>query len=233
MKSTKPLLHQARQLAESKLSIIPIRANGSKAPALSRWKSYQSKIAAPKTLDEWFANGDRGIAIVCGQVSGNLEVIDFDDPTLFEHWKRLLKEQGEADLLKKLVSVETPTGGYHVYYRCSDGIEGNQKLAQRKDSNGKLKTLIETRGEGGYVVAPGSPKKCHPLRKSYKLLEGDLSDIPTISGEQRELVLSAARALTEYIEPLPWRSLLPEGQAYLLTTQDRLHTKGNEPPYQT
>ena len=36
MKSTKPLLHQARQLAESKLSIIPIRADGSKAPALER-----------------------------------------------------------------------------------------------------------------------------------------------------------------------------------------------------
>ena len=148
MKSTKRLLHQARQLAESKLSIIPIRADGSKAPALSGWKSYQSKIAAPKTLDKWFANGNRGIAIVCGQVSGNMEVIDFDDPTLFEPWKRLLKEQGGADLLKKLVIVETPTGGYHVYYRCSDGIEGNQKLAQRKGSDGRLQVLIETRGAG-------------------------------------------------------------------------------------
>ena len=160
MKSTKPLLHQARQLAESKLSIIPIRADGSKAPALSGWKSYQSKIAAPKTLDKWFANGNRGIAIICGQVSGNLEVIDFDDPAAFESWKRLVEKQGGSNLIRKLVIAETPRGGYHVYYRCSDGVEGNQKLAQRTDSNGKLKVLIETRGEGGYVVAPGSPKKC-------------------------------------------------------------------------
>jgi len=96
--------------------------------------------------------------------------------------------------------VETPTGGFHIYYRCSDGVEGNQKLAQRKDSNGKLKTLIETRGEGGYVLAPGSPKTCHPLRKSYKLLEGDLAKIPTIANEERELLLNSARVLNEYFE---------------------------------
>jgi len=201
MRSVKPVLHQARQLTESKLSLIPIRDDGTKAPALSSWKHYQTKIAAPKTLNKWFANGNKGIAVICGQVSGNLEVIDFDAPALFEPWKRLLKEQGGADLLKKLVIVETPTGGYHVYYRCSDGVEGNQKLAQRKGSDGKLKVLIETRGEGGYVIAPGSPEGCHPLKKCYTLLNGQLTEIPTTTSEERELLLSAARALNEYIEP--------------------------------
>jgi len=201
MKSVKPVLHQARQLTESKLSIIPIRDDGTKAPALSSWKHYQTKIAAPKTLNKWFANGNGGVAVICGQVSGNLEVIDFDDPAAFERWKRLVGELGGADLLKMLVIVETPTGGFHVYYRCSDGVEGNKKLAQGKDSGGKLKVLIETRGEGGYVIAPGSPKTCHPLKKCYKRLKGQLTEIPTITGEERELLLSAARALNEHIEP--------------------------------
>jgi hypothetical protein len=48
-----------------------------------------------------------------------------------------------------------------LYYRC-DVIEGNQKLAQRpataeevkENPNEKVLVLIETRGEGGYVVAP-------------------------------------------------------------------------------
>ena len=93
MKSVKPVLHQARQLTESKLSIIPIRDDGTKAPALSSWKHYQTKIAAPKTLNKWFANGNRGIAVICGQVSGNLEVIDFDAPALFEPWKCLASYQ--------------------------------------------------------------------------------------------------------------------------------------------
>jgi len=151
-------------------------------------------------VKRWSRNG-YGTGIVAGKVSGNLEVIDFDDPAAFELWKRLVGELGGADLLKMLVIVETPTGGFHVYYRCSDGVEGNQKLAQRRGSDGKLRVLIETRGEGGYVIAPGSPRKCHPLRKSYKLLEGDLAKIPTTTSEERELLLSAARALNEYIEP--------------------------------
>jgi len=61
--------------------------------------------------------------------------------------------------------------------------------------------LIETRGEGGYVIAPGSPEGCHPLKKPYELLEGNLAEIPSITSEERELLLNAARALNEYVEP--------------------------------
>jgi len=193
------LLEQAQQLAASGLSVVPIKSDGSKSPAVSSWKPYQSQIATPRELKRWSRNG-YGIGIVAGKVSGNLEVIDFDDPAAFECWKRLVGELGGVDLFKRLAIVKTPTGGFHLYYRCKDGVEGNQKLAQRKDSNGKLKVLIETRGEGGYVVAPGSPKKCHRLKKSYKLLEGNLTEIPTITSEERELLLSAARALNEHIE---------------------------------
>jgi len=193
------MMDQAHHLTESGFSVIPIKYDGSKAPAVL-WKPYQQRIATPKELKQWSGNG-YGIGIVAGKVSGNLEVIDFDDPAAFECWKTLVAELVGADLLKMLVIVGTPTGGVHVYYRCSDGVEGNQKLAQRKDSNGKLRVLIETRGEGGYVVAPGSPEGCHPLRKPYELLQGNLAQLPTITSEERELLLNAARALNEYIEP--------------------------------
>ena len=82
----------------------------------------------------------------------------------------------------------------------AEGVEGNQKLAQRQGSDGKPKVLIETRGEGGYVLLPGSPPECHQLNRPYMLIQGDLAEIPTVSGEKRELLLNSARAFNEFIE---------------------------------
>jgi len=195
-----PIERVALSLRESGLSVIPIRSDGKKSPAVLSWKPYQSQIATPEELKGWFQNG-HGIGIIGGEVSGSLEILDFDDPDAFREWRGLVERLGGDDLLKRLVFVETPSGGFHLYYRCQDGVEGNQKLAQSKDSDGKRKVLIETRGEGGYVIAPGSPEGCHQLRKLYKLLQGNLAEIPTITGEERDLLLNAARALDESVEP--------------------------------
>jgi hypothetical protein len=94
--------------------------------------------------------------------------------------------------LDRLPCVLTPKQGWHVYYRCQL-IEGNQKLAESRER----KTLIETRGEGGYVVAPGSPLACHPLKKPYQLIRGDLTQIPTISPDERQILLNTARSFNE------------------------------------
>ena len=165
------------------------------------WNPYQKHIATPEELEGLFSQNGYGIGIVAGKVSGNLEVLDFDEPTVFEPWEELVKALGGAELLNKLSIVGTPTRGYHVSYCCPDGIERNQKLAQRKVKGERPKVLIETRGEGGYVIVPGSPAACHPLKKVYKQLNGSLTDIPIITGEERELLLNACRALNEYIKP--------------------------------
>src|SRR5262249_30399554 len=96
--------------------------------------------------------------------------------------------------------VYTPTNGRHVYYRCAT-IAGNQKLAQHPDANGRPKTDVETRGEGGYVLAPSCPLACHPLGKPYVLLDGDLADIPLITPEERAILLNAARSFNTYMPP--------------------------------
>lgn len=196
------VLNTAFCYAEAGLSVIPVRTDGTKAPAVN-WKSYQSRIADTRTIKSWFCTDSYGIAIVTGRVSGNLEVIDFDDSTCFKPWRKLAEQLlGGAELLMKLPVVRTPAGGFHLYYRCKDGVEGSQKLALRKGPDGKPRVLIETRGEGGYVVAPGSPPDCHELKLPYELL-GDhhLTKIPTITGEERELLINAARVLSEYLQP--------------------------------
>ena len=195
------VLQQAKRLVASGLSVIPIKADGSKAPAVE-WKLYQSRIARAEDLEEWFRNGSgNGLAVACEQVSGNLEVIDFDEPSIVKRFGDLVKEQGGEDLLAKLPLVRTPRGGYHLPYRCPDHVEGNQKLATKLGEDGRPTVLIETRGERGYVLAPGSPASCHPVGRPYTLLRGDLCKIPTISPGERTLLVDTARSLNEVIEP--------------------------------
>jgi len=198
MNSRNEILHEAQRLVKSGLSIIPIRPDGSKAPAVSQWKPYQAKVVNPGVLPFWFDSGKNGLAVVAGKVSKNVEIIDFDDPASFGDWEAIVKIAGGSGLLEKLPIVMTPSPGFHVYYRCKDGVEGNQKLAQRKGKGPEV--MIETRGEGGYVLLPGSHPECHPSNQEYLLLQGNLAEIPTISGEERLLLLESARALNGYIK---------------------------------
>jgi hypothetical protein len=124
------------------ISIIPIKLDGSKSPAVALWKPYQTRIATDDELRTWFLQSDHGIGVRCGAVSGGLEVIDFDDGSLFEPWRLLV-----PDIVAALTIVQTPSDGWHVIYRCSE-IGGNCKIAM--DPDREKKTLIETRGEGGY-----------------------------------------------------------------------------------
>lgn len=146
------------------LSVIPILADGSKRPALSSWKKYQSERADESTLLRWFGpESTVGLAVVCGAVSGGLEVLDFDAPEAWERWQALAAAKHPAFLAQP--RVKTPAGGRHVYLRVP-GREaaGNTKLARRLGG----KTLVEVRGEGGYVLAPGCPPACHPTGLTYE-----------------------------------------------------------------
>lgn len=174
------------------LSILPIKGDGSKAPALPSWKQFQSHSPSEPELRKWFASGTtHGIGIIGGKVSGGLEILDFDDPSLFEPWKEKVLLSSKDELFKRFLIVRTPSEGFHIYYRCPAGVAGNLKLAM--DESGR-ETLIETRGEGGYALAEGSPLECHPDRKPYKAIQGSYENIPEIAAEQRELLLATARS---------------------------------------
>jgi hypothetical protein len=196
------------------LSIIPIRADGSKAPALSSWKRYQSQPPSPAEVRRWFAGG-KGVAVIGGGVSGGLEILDFETKDAFDRWWQIVA--GERGLLpNRLPVIKTPgrdpSGGRHVYYRCA-ALSGNTKLAQA-DDGGKPKTLIETRGEGGYVLAPGCPAACHPTGRLYEHLAGPpLTEIPEITPAERELLWDAARSLNDWFEPAtPWDAEAADGR---------------------
>jgi putative DNA primase/helicase len=152
------------------------------------------------------------MAILTGAISGNLEIIDVDNFDVFEPWLRKVKERAPG-LLTRLVWVTTPRPGVHLYYRCAT-IGGSEKLArvpERDEKTGKVKpkTIIETKGEGGYCLAPPSPAACHPRDKCYVFVGGkDLTMVPQITPEERAILLDAARSLNTWqppVRPVPKR----------------------------
>lgn len=178
----------AQQYLDAGLCVLPaIRAE--KRPAVGAWKQYQTRLPTPAELSAWFEGGSKSpdaICILCGSVSGNVEILDFDaGGELFSAWW----DRIPSDLRDKLVVEITPSGGYHVIYRCQVKICGNLKLAQR-EVEGKVVTLIETRGEGGLFL-------CAPTM-GYMLAHGDLCHLPVLSENERDTLLQAAWELNEY-----------------------------------
>ena len=163
-------LGYAEAYVSATLSVVELRCDGTKAAA-RKWGKYQKWLPTPEELRERFpGKGPEALGLVCGKVSKNLEVIDHDGAaTLAPFWE--LVEAQAPGLMDRLVIVRTPRPGYHLLYRCEEEVEGNQHLAreqvgEKPDGTPLIHTLIETRGEGGYVVAVGSHPTVHEHRAS-------------------------------------------------------------------
>jgi hypothetical protein len=230
------VIEAAWRYVQAGLSVIPVMADGTKAPDARRlprywdetearfratWKTFQVRRPRDAELVAWHETyGAFGLAVVGGEVSGGapghgLEVIDCDNIAVFAPWAEEVERRAPG-LLIRLVQVQTPRPGRHVYFRCAE-YGGNQKLAcaPEVDCTGRLvlddrgrpkrQTLIEKKGEGGNCLVPPSPAACHPTRRRYLLAEGspDLDRVPIISAAERNALLGAARQLNRWAEPVP------------------------------
>lgn len=184
---------KAKEYLKAGLSVIPTKEN--KLPAVATWKPYQSQRLLEEDLETVF-NGSSiiGLGIICGAISGDLEVIDVDTKhdTTGSLWDELrgLIQVNLPELYSRLVIAQTKSGGYHIYYRCSS-IAGNLKLSTKVNRE----VLVETRGEGGYVIAPPTV--------GYKYIQGDPGNIPTISTAEREILFNISRSFNELDEVKP------------------------------
>jgi putative DNA primase/helicase len=204
--SPKSLRKLAQKWVKAGVSVVPIKADGTKGPAVREWKIWQERLPTESEIKGYFKPG-LGIGVIGGAVSGNLEMLDFDIPEapnkyaghcFFDEWIDQLPFE-LVEIVQTMPTVRTPGGGIHLYYRC-DGLEGNRKLAAVPNPQGvqpPRKTIIETRGEGGYVLAPGCPPECHPTGKTYDLIAGSFEDVPTITAEQRAELFAMARSFDE------------------------------------
>jgi hypothetical protein len=108
----------ALEYTRAGLSVIPIRGDGSKAPALPSWKEYQTRVASEGEVEAWFG-GDPDIGLAVIGMNG-VEVLDFDQPHLFREFHELV-EDCRPGLVARLPQVETPSGNTPGTRRRSDG----------------------------------------------------------------------------------------------------------------
>ncbi len=200
-------------LLDNGISIIPVRDKPqgkyvAKTP-YQDWKQYQSEIISmPILWEQMDKHNTTAVAMIGGKISGNLEIIDIDvkykpgiDASIFMSLK---------DLYPVLFSIlrihKTPSGGYHMLYRVSSNIvPGSKKLAGRLKTDAELKydtensggkkvgktvNFIETRGEGGFALAPPS--------LNYTVFQD--VPIPIISWEDRCSIINILCGFSEIIE---------------------------------
>ena len=170
---------------------IPIRAGG-KVP-LDRWTDDQHHPMDEAEIPRRFRNGCN-LGIVCGAGSGNLECLDFDNASLFQPLLDTLEAVNPG--LRQMLTVwqETPSGGYHLLYRCSAPVGGNVVLARDRDG----KAAIETRGQGGqFLVAPSRATSKQDGKQRPYILYGTLQAVPTITAEDVALLHSIASSFDE------------------------------------
>jgi P4 family phage/plasmid primase-like protien len=209
--------------------VVPPRMDGTKGP-ISQWKDYQATRPDSGQMGQWYDRGQQhGVGLLCGRVSGNLEMLELEgrvtnDPAFMEQIERELGDRGLTDPWEALCdgySEWTPSGGLHLLYRVQGHpVPGNTKIACRPkdpaDYTDKdretlarspraviMETLIETRGEGGYVIVAPSQGSVHPSGNPWTL--GHLSQpgvVPAITWEQRE-ALVAALSVFDVPKPRP------------------------------
>ena len=137
----------ACRLARVGFPVFPCREGG-KEPATPH--GFKDATTDTDRLAEWWAVSDDGttrplnLGLPTGRASG-VWVLDLDGPEGLETLACLEQEHGP---LPDTVTVGTPSGGVHFYFRLPEGLGVRCKT--------RVFPGVDVRGEGGYVVVPPS-----------------------------------------------------------------------------
>jgi putative DNA primase/helicase len=211
-------------------SVIPIRPGGRKAPYFE-WEGFQRAQPSSDDVRLWFEGQypQAGVAVICGKVSGNLELVelegraaDGDSLTRIKAQCELRGVEGIWDSLMAQGYTEwSPSGGIHILYRVPEhDIPGNTKIAMRPANNDELspeelkiigqfperkfwRVLAETRGEGGYVIVAPTGGNCHSSGEPWITISGRQGVFQHITWSQRMAIHSAISAALDQRSELP------------------------------
>ncbi len=192
------LLHYAKKYKDLGLSVFPVDVF---KQSIGSWKEFQSRLMTDQEIISAFSKPSVfGIAIICGKVSGGLEVLDIDSKydltgKLFEKFVIDLDQQAPA-LIEKVIVTSTRNQGYHFIYRTYNPCN-YELLARRNSTNAekaidhgcKSKPLIECLGNGRYSIE-------FPT-EGYGFLQNDIGRIPFISDTENELIKKVARSFNQ------------------------------------
>ena len=118
-----------------------------------------------------------------------LLAIDFDDPPFYDRWL------SDVGLLADGLPTQQTGRGYQVWLRC-DQPGRNDEFAYVPDGSKDdgRRIAIESRGEGGYAILPGSR---HPSNRIYTAIAGNFLAIPKVPQADVDTLIRSARDLDE------------------------------------
>jgi P4 family phage/plasmid primase-like protien len=211
-------LTAALAMAQAGCSVVPVRADGSKAPA-AFWTKYQTTRATEYEIRSWLGDGSPGVGVVTGEISGNLEMFEAEgravEEGVYAQFVDIITASGLADTWNRIVAgwfEKSPSGGLHALFRV-DGtpVLRNTKLASRPSTEAeladnpkaKVQVLFETRGERGFTVTAPSHGTVHPSGRPWELVSGGAPTMATISAGEYEALHAIARMVDQMPTPDP------------------------------
>jgi hypothetical protein len=200
-------LDAALEYAAAGLHVFPCRA-GLKIPAVEH--GFQEATQDPDRIHRWwldrpFAN----VAISTGP--SRLAIIDLDGEAGLHAWRDLISGHPAP----RTPFVRTPSDGFHLYYRADPHRELH-------NSQSALGRHIDTRGVGGYVIAPPSQFEGRPYEFDGPGL--DTARMAVIPGwvldavERPAPVIPTRSFVVDRVEPYLRRAL--EDEADLVRTAE-------------
>jgi bifunctional DNA primase/polymerase-like protein/primase-like protein len=199
------------------LSIFPLdprskRPLGAEQERPMSWSAFQKQRIHPNHLEGWFGKplydgSVPNLAIVCGAVSGNLAVLDFDNGDVWAKFFSLF-----PDVIER-TKVAATGKGYHVYVKLPEPIAKGYALGK----DGK-RLGLDLQGEGSYVVAPPS---IHPDGARYQW----------INPEQRRIGRYTSTEVLALAERLggTWTTDERQKRRYAHRTSPQGHSPGPQP----
>lgn len=200
------ILRAAEFYLKKGYSVLPV-SRETKNNWPQTWKEYQTRRMTPaeftRCFEAWTIKekpkkpaGEKAeparafkpdaLAVICGAVSGNLVILDFDNhhggESVFEEWKSYVceTEAGRA-LFARLVLEQSQSGGVHVPFRLTTPPGSKQELAKTEDGGN---AVIEALGEAHFALCPPTP--------GYKTIQGCPGEYPTITPDEWGILATAA-----------------------------------------
>lgn len=163
-----------KELEAQGLNILPLKPE-SKEPDVSSWTIYQhTKCTIPIRQNQNFA-------VIGGSISNGLLIVDIDTNVDLESLNKIY-----PDVLNNTLVVKSGMKGYHLYFFI-DTIAPNLKHIEFHNM------IIDTKGEGGYVVGAGS---IHPdTKKEYQIISNTLK-IKSIKSHELGFELEKKKSLS-------------------------------------
>jgi len=173
--------------------------------ALVSWKEFQTIRPTWEQILEWDEKfNNRNFAVMCGHVSNDLVILDFEK---IEDAIAFFGNEKFDELKKSTLMVLTPHNGIHIYFKEA------LKMPRRQTKIFGKEHEVDLLGEGGYALIPGSKidhSKCksekpcnHKSIGEYKIISATTNIITSNDIENK---------IKERAEELGWEFTIDENE---------------------